>query len=118
MRRSAIEVKALDRGATIRDWLSVPRLTLAGDPAWVCPLDLAERQRISPRHNPFFKFGEAEFFVAFRNGGPVGRISAQSNRRHLAHYGDETGQFGFFDCIDDISVAHALFDSAAGWMSA
>jgi hypothetical protein len=118
MRRSAIEVKALGRGATIRDWLSVPRLTLAGDPAWVCPLDLAERQRISPRHNPFFAFGEACFFVAYRDARPVGRISAQLNRRHLEHYGDRTGQFGFFDCVDDRSVAGQLFQAAADWMAA
>lgn len=114
---SAIDVRPLVGRSMIRDWLEVPKRILAGDPAWVCPLDLAERQRISPKHNPFFKFGEACFFVAYRDGKPVGRISAQVNRRHLEQHGDETGQFGFFDVVEDIAVARALVDAAAHWLA-
>lgn len=117
MSANKIEVRPLASRAMLRDWVDVPKLILRDEPAWICPLDLAERERISARHNPFFKFGEASFFIAYRDGKPVGRISAQLNRRHLAHYGDNTGQFGFFDCIDDIGVAKALFDTASEWLS-
>lgn len=115
---SPIVVKAIGDGARVGDWLDVPRLTLRDDAFWVCPLDLVERQRISAKHNPFFAFGEARFFVAYKDGQAVGRISAQVNRRHLDHHGDNTGHFGFFDCIDDPGVARALFDAARGWLSA
>jgi hypothetical protein len=100
----------------VRDWLAVPHAVFAGDPAWIPPLNFQERRRISPRHSPFFTFGEAEFFIAYRGEVPVGRISAQVNRRHLDRYGDATGQFGFFDCLDDQDAAQGLIATAAAWL--
>lgn len=113
-----IEIRQIDSSRGIREWLEVPAVVFAGDPTWIAPLNLAERQRISPRHSPFFTFGEAAFFVALRDGRPVGRISAQINRRHLEHYKDATGHFGFFNAIDDERIACALVEAAAGWLRA
>ncbi len=113
-----IEIRQIDSSRGIREWLEVPAVVFAGDPTWIAPLNLAERQRISPRHSPFFTFGEAAFFVALRDGRPVGRISAQINRRHLEHYKDATGHFGFFNAIDDERIARALVEAAAGWLRA
>jgi hypothetical protein len=105
-----------DDARRIKDWLAAPATIYADDPHWVPPLLIAERQRISRKHNPFFKFGEAQFFVAYRDGVPVGRVSGQINRLHLSAYGDATGHFGFFDCIDDPMVAHALLDEVSGYL--
>jgi hypothetical protein len=116
--RYDLEIRQIDSSRGIREWLAVPAIVFAGDPTWIPPLNLAERQRISPRHNPFFVAGEAAFFVALRNGHPVGRISAQINRRHLEHHQDATGHFGFFNAIDDERIARALVEAAAGWLSA
>jgi len=102
----------------LNDWLSVPHTVFANDPYWVAPLRLSEKERVSPRHNPFFKFGDATFFIAYRNGTPVGRISAQVNRLHLEQHGDSTGHFGFFDCIDDPLIAQALVAAASSWLRA
>ncbi len=118
MSATAIEVKRITAKDGIKDWLLVPQIVLGDDPAWVQPLDLAERQRISPSHNPFFAFGDAVFFVAYKDGRPAGRISAQVNKRHLAQHGDQTGHFGFFDCIDDVAVARSLFAAAEQWLLA
>jgi hypothetical protein len=113
-RRLTISCAAGERG--IRDWLAVPHAVFADDPAWVPPLHFQERRRISPRHAPFFSFGEAEFFIAYRGDVPVGRISAQVNRRHLERHGDATGHFGFFDCLDDQDAALGLVEAAAAWL--
>lgn len=50
--------------------------------------------------------------MAFKNGEPVGRIAAIVNRAHNTYYGDQTGFFGFFDCINDIEVAKTLVEKA------
>jgi len=113
-----IRVATIDNGSSVRDWLSVPRTVYAADPHWIVPLDLLEKQRISRKHAPFFTFGEAEFFVAYRGDKPVGRISAQINHLHLKTHQDNTGHFGFFDCIDDSAVALALVGAAATWLQA
>ncbi|HEY6578621.1 MAG TPA: hypothetical protein VIY09_04810 [Rhizomicrobium sp.] len=98
------------------DWLAVPYCVYANDPNWIPQLNLLEKQRISPKHAPFFTFAEAAFFVASRGSTPVGRITAQVNRRHLETHRDNTGHFGFFDCADDPEAAHALVDAAADWL--
>ena len=114
---TALTVSRIDHKHNARDWLAVPRTVFAGDPAFVTQLDFMEKQRIDPGHAPFFKFGEAVFFVAYRNGKPIGRICAQLNHRHLELYKDATGHFGFFDCIDDQAVADALIAAAAQWLA-
>ena len=106
---------------TARDravWLDLPAAILSGDPHWVPPLQILERRRFSPKHQPFFGFGAAELFIAYRDGRAIGRISAQINRRHLAHHEDDTGQFGFFDCRNDPAAATALVEAAAAWLRA
>lgn len=111
-----IKIVAVRDARRTKDWLAVPYAVFSGDPAWVPPLNVIERRRISRSHAPFFTFGDAELFVAYRADRPVGRISAQVNRRHLEFHGDRCGHFGFFDCIDDQDAAHALVDAAAAWL--
>lgn len=111
----AIEIAVVDRRSE-RAWLDLPYRVFADDPHWIAPLLLQEQRRITRKHNPFFTFGEAEFFIAYRDGVPVGRISAQINPRHHQRYGDKTGHFGFFDCIDDVEAARALVETAKQWL--
>jgi GNAT superfamily N-acetyltransferase len=68
------------------------------------------------RRNPFFEHGEAEYFLAERDGRVVGRIAAIANRLHNATHSDRVGFFGFFESQDDAAVAAALFDAAAEWL--
>lgn len=112
----SLKIKRIDHERGIDDWLAVPARVFANDPCWVPPLHHIERQRISPRHNPLFSFGEAAFFVAYRDSQPVGRISAQINRRHLQQHADQTGQFGFFDCMNDNEAAQGLVSAAGDWL--
>lgn len=109
-------VKAITEHRDLRDWINVPHTVFANNTAWIAPLHIQERQRVSERHNPFFQFGEAKLFVAYRYGKPIGRISAQVNTRHLAIHDDQCGHFGFFDCIDDVEVGKGLICAAAQWL--
>ena len=73
---------------------------------------------LSRTKNPFFEHGEAEYFLAERDGAIVGRIAAITNHLHNETHGDRVGFFGFFECIDDQAVADALFGAAEGWCRA
>ena len=73
------------------------------------------------KKNPFFQHAEAEYFLAERRGGRaegevVGRIAAIDNRAHVEFHDENTGFFGFFECVDEQPVASALFDTAARWL--
>lgn len=113
---ATLRLSQIDVPKRANAWLAVPYAVYANDPNWIPQLNLLEKQRISPKHAPFFTFAEVAFFVASRGGTPVGRISAQVNRRHLETHRDNTGHFGFFDCANDSEAAHALVDAAARWL--
>ena len=98
------------------EWLRLPYLVHAGDKVWIPPLLLQEKLRLSERVNPFFTFGHAKYFLAFRGDKAVGRISAQINDRYWEQHGRKVGHFGFFVCYDDLDAAKALVDVAAGWL--
>jgi hypothetical protein len=111
-----LRICRLDVPRQAREWLAVPNTVYAGDPNFIPQLNLLEKQRIDPRKAPFFTFGEAVFFVAYRRTTPVGRISAQVNRRHLEFHRDDTGHFGFFDCANDAEAARTLLEAAEAWL--
>lgn len=70
---------------------------------------------LSRRKNPFFEHGEAEYFIAERDGQIVGRIAAISNRLHNETHGDRVGFLGFFETVPDEKVADALLGAASDW---
>ena len=75
-----------------------------------------KKKFLSKKKNPFFNNAEADFFIAESNGEIVGRIAAIKNDIHLKHHNDNSGFFGFFECVNDQEVANALFDTAKNWL--
>jgi GNAT superfamily N-acetyltransferase len=89
-----------------------------GNPYWVPPLIMDRKKLIDRKKNPFYRHAEMELFLADHDGEIVGRIGAIVNDNHNEEHNENIGFFGFFECIDDQSVAHALFDEAKKWLTA
>ncbi len=85
------------------------------DPYWVPPLISEEYKKLN-KNSTFFTIGEAEYFLAFQDGRPVGRISAHINHQYEKYQDQETGFFGFFECINDQKVADGLLDAASEYL--
>ncbi|MCC6466148.1 MAG: N-acetyltransferase [Planctomycetes bacterium] len=98
-----------------REFIDLPWKLNAGDPDWVPPLRMAVAKLLDTRHYPFFRHGEAAFFLARRGEEVVGRIAAMDNRLHAGKYNDGRGFFGLFECEDDTEAARALLAEAARW---
>lgn len=75
------------------------------------------RDLLDTKGNPFYRAAARQLFVARRNGRLVGRIAAIENRAHNEFHHDRAGFFGFFESIDDPSVATALLDAARTWLA-
>lgn len=86
------------------------------DPHWVPPLLMERKTLLNKDKNPFFQNASADYFIAESNGEIVGRIAAIKNDVHLKYHNDDSGFFGFFECINDQNVANALFDTAKKWL--
>ncbi|MCU0587262.1 MAG: hypothetical protein MUF52_03815 [Syntrophobacteraceae bacterium] len=102
----------------MKAFLNLPWSIQKQDPLWVPPILSEQRRILDPRTGPFFDYGAAQYFLALRDGRPVGRISAHVNPRYEERHDPGTGFFGFFECIDDPGVSNALFDAAAHWLGA
>jgi len=85
------------------------------DPHWVPPLLFERKRFFDPGRNPYFKVAQVQCFIATRDGRDVGTIAATVDEV----YQDEepgTGFFGFFEFVNDRSVAAALLDAALQWL--
>jgi GNAT superfamily N-acetyltransferase len=82
---------------------------------WVPPLIFERLEFLDRGKNPYFEHAEAEYFLAERDGEPVGRITAQVDQRWDEYQGGGDAMFGFFETAEDPQVAGALLDAAAEW---
>ena len=72
-------------------------------------------ETLDARRNPAFRFCDAAFFLARRDGRIVGRVAAIINSRANAHWNRQEVRFGWLDFIDDLEVSRALLDAVEQW---
>lgn len=68
-----------------------------------------------PSENPAYEFCESAFFMAYRDGKPVGRIAGIINSLVNQREQKQEGRFGFVDFIDDEEVVDALLRAVEQW---
>ena len=85
------------------------------NPYYVPPLISDDMGTLSPDKNPAFDYCEAQSFMAFRNGEPVGTITAIINKAANEKNGRSQLRFGFVEFIDDTEVVDELFAAAEEW---
>ena len=100
-----------------RDFLHLPERIYADDPAWVPPLLLEQKQRVF-ENGPLFAHCEVAAFVAYRDGAPVGRITAQLDTLQPEEAGGRIGYFGMLEAVDESDVFAALIDTVRDWLRA
>jgi GNAT superfamily N-acetyltransferase len=110
-----LEVRPIDSRSDLTRFIKLPFRLHQGTP-WVPPLIFERRQFLDRSKNPYFGHADAEYFLAWRDGQPVGRITAQIDRRWDEFQGGHDGQFGFIDCEDDAEAFSALLEAAESWV--
>lgn len=86
-----------------------------GNKYFVPSLVMDDVNTLLPSANPAFEFCEAQSFMAYRDGKPVGRITGIINRAVNERTGVPTLRFGFIEFIDDNEVVDALMDAVEDW---
>jgi GNAT superfamily N-acetyltransferase len=114
--RVSLEVRPVATKRDLTRFIKLPWRLYRNEPNWVPPLVSERRKFLDREGNPFFEHAEAEYFLAWRDGEPVGRISAHVDRNFNEFQGNEWGLFGFFEAEDDPEVARALLEAAEGWL--
>jgi GNAT superfamily N-acetyltransferase len=99
----------------LEQFIRFPWAVYRGNPHWVPPL-VREMEFVLGERNPFFHHAEAAYFLAKSGGNVVGRIAAIIDRNHINFHNEQTGFFGFFECLPDLEAAQALISSASSWL--
>ena len=118
MSRNDVEVYSVSSPSEFSAFIELPYILYRDDPYWVPPLRRDQRKLLDRNKHPFYEHGAAELLLARDSQGRVvGRIAAIHNHLYVDYHDEPTGFFGFFECINDPSVASALFSAAGGWLA-
>jgi GNAT superfamily N-acetyltransferase len=118
VRLVSLDVRPVSGRRDLKEFIDLPFRLHSNSPQWVPPLRLERWMFLTRRLNPFFTHGDAQLFLARRDGRVVGRISAQYNDSFNAQHHNRWGMFGFLEFEDDAEVLAAMLDTAAEWLTA
>lgn len=110
-----VEIKKIDDRAGLKAFVNFFYDLYRDCPYSVPYLYTDEINTLRKDRNPAFAFCEADYFLAYKDGKPVGRIAAIINHRANEHWKRQTVRFGWFDFIDDPEVSAALLTAVEKW---
>ncbi len=112
----SVIVKAIEpKKKYIREYVDFGIDLYKGNDCFVPNLIFDEVHTLLPSKNPAFEYCRAQSFMAYRDGKPVGRITAIINDRLNESTGRKEARFGFVDFTDDQEVTDALFSAVECW---
>jgi len=101
-----------------REFVELPYRLHSTSAVWVPPLRLERHIFLMRSQNAFFSHGDAQLFLAWRDGRVVGRISAQYDDNFNAYHDNHQGMFGFLELEDAPDILPPLLEAAASWLRA
>ncbi len=112
---ASVSIRPVKTRRELKRFVKVPFRLHRDSPQWVAPLIFERMGFLDRRKNPYFEHAEAEYFLAERDGEPVGRITAQIDGRWDEFQGGKDAMFGFFEAVEDREVVAALLGAATEW---
>ena len=110
-----IDVRPVTTRRERRIFLTFPWRIYHDDPLWVPPLLPQRAARLDPARNPTIASGAVQIFIAWHGSEPVGTVAAAVDEKRNADWNENNAIFGFFECVEDYSIAEALLDRVVAW---
>ena len=110
-----VEISAVKGPRDLREFVALPYRLHVGTP-WIPPLKLERYVFLTRKLNAYFTHGEAQYFLARRDGRVVGRITAQVDRAFNEFHQSRWGMFGFLEFEDDQEIVDGLLAVASDWV--
>lgn len=112
----AIEVREVISDKEHKDFVEVQFSIYKNNKFWIPPIKKDEIKALKAEFNPAFRFCEAKFWTAYKEGKCVGRIGAIINHKYNEKTSEKIGRFTRTEFINDDSVVNALFSVAEKWL--
>lgn len=100
-----MQLVRVDSNRLFRDFIAVPDVIYQSDSTYIPPIKQEIRQILWENK----KENEVGLWLIYTGTKAVGRIAAFVNK------GDKGG-LGFFECTNDLTAAHLLFDTGIDWL--
>lgn len=104
-----------DNRREVQDFIQFPFDLYRNDPNWIPPFRNDVAVMMNRKKHPFYEYGEADFFLARREGRIVGRIAVLINPHFNDYQKKKVMSFCLYESIYDLDVAAALFETAFAW---
>ena len=109
-----IEIREVTTRKQRRAFVNFPLKLYKDNPYFVPPI-YADELKIFRRDYHYYDDAEAVYYLAYRDGKIVGRISGILHRKANEKWQQKRVRFTRFDSIDDQEVANALFGAVETW---
>jgi hypothetical protein len=104
-----------DQASDVRRFINFPFELYRDCPQWVPPIVSDMKSALDREAYPFYRHSEADFFVAEDGGRTLGRIAVHENRRYNEYHQSQVAFFYYFEVVEEMEVARALFEAAFDW---
>ena len=105
---SSVEIKKVEGKKALKTFIDFHYDLYKGSEYDVPNLFQDELNTLSPDKNAAFEFCEAEYYIAYKDGKPAGRVAAIINNKANERWGRKAVRFGWIEFIDDREVSAAL----------
>ncbi|MFH1943783.1 MAG: N-acetyltransferase [bacterium] len=117
MSSSTIQIHPVVTDKERKVFVKFPYRLYQKHPCWVPPLLTAQKVLLHPEKHPFYEHADVQFFIAEKDGSPVGRIAAIVDKKHNKFHEEKTGFFGFFETEEEYEIAERLLSAAQDWIT-
>lgn len=109
-----VEIREVKTRKEAKAFTEFPLKMYKDNPYFVPPLYMSEKECFKKK-NPFASACDTIYFLAYKDGKAVGRISGIIQKDANAKWNRRRVRFTRFDSINDQEVADALFDAVEKW---
>jgi len=112
-----IQIVEVTSRKLLHKFIHLPAKLHRHEPNWMPTIYYDDWNFFNPEKNHQFDSCDTIMALALLDNKPVGRIMGIIHKTYNKLRNENKARFGYFDCIDNQEIAHALFEFVKGWAS-
>ncbi|MBI5857732.1 MAG: putative zinc-binding protein [Sphingobacteriales bacterium] len=112
---AGISIEEVKTNKQMAEFINFPLRLYKGNLFYIPQLKKDMQDTFNKTKNPAFDFCEARYWLAYKDGKPAGRIAGIINYSFIKTWKQPFVRFGWFDFIEDETVARALLQKVEQW---
>ena len=112
-----MRVIAVENKKQMRVFTELPKKLMRGYEHYIPPIWIDEKKAYTGKNNPILKNAEFSLLLLLDElGKAIGRCIVYIDLNHNKYYGEKTGFFGAYLCLDDKRAGGLLVSAAEKWL--